>query len=103
MPVQVGVEPEVVAVVEIAREERASGTAVLGAGERYRSQQAVVGCVDVRDPSSVPDGVVIGRDDDGGVGRDCLLPMRLSRTGRHTFRIDARGEGKCELRLIPLD
>lgn len=50
-----------------------------------------------------PDGVVVGRDQDGGVDRDCLLPMRLNHDGRHTFRIDARGEGEGELQLIPLD
>jgi len=50
-----------------------------------------------------PRGVSLGRDQDGGVGGDCLLPLRLDRDGRHTLRVAAQGAGECELRLIDLD
>ena len=49
-----------------------------------------------------PDGGVIGRDQDGG-DHDGLLAPRLNHTGRQTPRVDVRGEGECELQLIPLD
>ena len=50
-----------------------------------------------------PGGVLVGQNDDGGVDRDSLLPLRVEQGGRHTFWVSAAGEGECEVRLIALD
>ncbi len=51
-----------------------------------------------------PDGVLLASDDNGGVGTDSLLAVRLPKTGRYTVWITSRrGAGKYTFRLIDGD
>ena len=48
-----------------------------------------------------PSGASLGRDDDGGVGSDCLLAVELPEDGRYTVLVTSKvGEGEYQLRLI---
>lgn len=83
---------------------------VRGSGRQYRSFQGKAGqtlLVSARATRGNPrvgvldsTGAVLGQDDDSGLDRDSLLPLRLERDGLHTLWID--GEVDCELRLIEL-
>jgi len=51
-----------------------------------------------------PDGVQLASDDNGGVGTDSLLAIRLPKTGRYTVWISSgHGAGEYSLRLIDGD
>lgn len=48
-----------------------------------------------------PDGVILGQDDNGGVGTDSLLALRLPRDGRYTIWVRSQGgQGKYLIRAI---
>jgi hypothetical protein len=51
-----------------------------------------------------PEGVRLASDDNGGVGTDCLLAVRLPKAGRYTVWVSSkRGAGEYTLRLIDGD
>jgi len=56
------------------------------------------------DPAVVvfgPDGVGLAKDDNGGLGTDSLLALRLPSPGRYTIRVDSqRRAGDYTLRII---
>ena len=48
-----------------------------------------------------PDGVGVKSDDDGGVGSDSLMAVRLPESGQYILKVSGRqGEGNYEVRLI---
>lgn len=48
-----------------------------------------------------PSGILLGSDDNGGVDRDSLLPVKLPEDGRYTVVVQSgQGEGRYKLRLI---
>ena len=51
-----------------------------------------------------PEGVRLASDDDGGVGTDSLLAVKLPKTGRYTVWVSSkRGAGEYSIRLIDGD
>jgi len=51
-----------------------------------------------------PDGVLLGQDDNGGVGTDSLLAVKLPKSGRYTVWVTTRsGSGEYWIRPIPGD